>query len=376
MAVYEGRWDCPRCGLRGNRGSARACGGCGARRPVDVTFYLPEDEPAITSEAELREALAGPDWGCRHCGAGNGALDRFCTGCGAPRGADSRLARTDAEPWRDEPVARITRPQPSDGPPAWALYALLALFLGVVGWGGLRAATQPGGLLAAAATPRPTMVLPTPAPTATPLPDRVISATVTLRAWERSVAVEQHSVLSDAGWSVPAGARITGQSTRARGTTRVIDHYETRTSTRTERVQTGTETYSCGKENLGNGRFRDKTCTRAVYGSRTVTDSSREPVYRDDPVMDTWYTYEQDRWAEVRTVRASEGEPAWPALALAADEREGQRAERYSVRFEGSDERTYTWECDQATWAGLRQGQTYRLRVSGLGQPLRLEPAR
>ncbi|GAB4211462.1 MAG: hypothetical protein OHK0022_45990 [Roseiflexaceae bacterium] len=43
------------------------------------------------------------------------------------------------------------------------------------------------------------------------------------------------------------------------------------------------------------------------------------------------------------------------------------------MRFDGANERAYTWECDQAVWANLREGQSYRLRISASGVPLRLE---
>lgn len=370
MAVYEGRWDCRRCGHTGNRGSARACAGCGARRPIDVEFYLPENEPAIADQEGLRAALAGPDWGCRYCATANGALDRYCGNCGASRSGDSPVAATD-----DEAPAPARAPSPQHGPNliVWVLGTTVALILALLGYGAARPGAQASGMFSFQTTSTPA---PTPLPTATPLPDRVISATVTLREWERTIAIEQRSAVRGEGWSAPAGARVTRHQTRVRGTRQVIDHYDTRSRTKTERVKTGTESYTCGKQNLGNGRFRDKTCTRDVYSSRTRTETYREPVYRSEPVMDTWYTYEEDRWSVARTVRAAEGDPTWPTFTLAADEREGRRAERYQVRFDGSDERTYTWQCDQATWAGLRAGQSYRLRVSGYGEPLRLEPAR
>ena len=362
MAVYEGRWDCHRCGRRGNRGGAHACTGCGARRPIDVEFYLPENEPAIADQGALRAALAGPDWGCRYCATANSALNQYCANCGASRSGDSPVAPADSDSDETPPPARTAQPRRGTNPVIWAVGPLLALIVALLGYGAVVPGAQAGALLKLRAMF---------------LPERVLSATVTLRDWERSVAIERRSVVHGEGWSVPPGARVTGQQTRARGTRQVIDHYNTGTRTKTERVKTGTESYSCGRQNLGNGRFKDKTCTRDVYSSRTRSETYREPVYRSEPVIDTWYTYQQDRWSVTRTAKASgKDNPAWPAFTLAAGEREGQRVERYRVSFVGDDKRTYVWQCDRSTWTGLQLGRTYRLRVSGADEPLRLEPAR
>ena len=91
MAIREGAWDCTTCGRTGNRGPEKYCAGCGHPRGLEVEIYLPEDAPEITAEAALERALAGADWCCDHCGGDNRADADYCTGCGAPgEGAERR----------------------------------------------------------------------------------------------------------------------------------------------------------------------------------------------------------------------------------------------------------------------------------------------
>lgn len=83
--IWEGAWDCPYCGRTRNRGPEKFCGGCGIPRGGDVKFYLPEDARLVKDEEELARAKAGPDWKCEYCGADNHTDKEFCSGCGAPK---------------------------------------------------------------------------------------------------------------------------------------------------------------------------------------------------------------------------------------------------------------------------------------------------
>ncbi len=100
MAIREGAWDCLHCGMKRNRGPEKFCGGCGAPRGDNVKFYLPEDARVVEDEEELRRAKAGPDWNCRYCGGDNQGYNNFCTGCGA--GKDGSAPRKTTEYKIDE----------------------------------------------------------------------------------------------------------------------------------------------------------------------------------------------------------------------------------------------------------------------------------
>jgi zinc finger protein len=77
VAIREGAWDCPHCGRKGNRGPEKYCGGCGAPRGEDVPFYLPDDAPEVVEAEKLKRAQAGPDWTCPFCEADNPADHAF-----------------------------------------------------------------------------------------------------------------------------------------------------------------------------------------------------------------------------------------------------------------------------------------------------------
>src|SRR5687768_6786361 len=110
MAIREGAWDCPHCGRKKNRGPEKFCGGCGAPRGEDVQFYLPPDSPEITAADALKRAQAGPDWTCSFCEADNPSTNAFCSSCGAARDAAAQARpvvelRKDAAPISPASVA-------------------------------------------------------------------------------------------------------------------------------------------------------------------------------------------------------------------------------------------------------------------------------
>ncbi|MEM9541261.1 MAG: hypothetical protein AAGA60_17405 [Cyanobacteria bacterium P01_E01_bin.42] len=131
----------------------------------------------------------------------------------------------------------------------------------------------------------------------------------------------------------------------------------------------GTETYTCGKRDLGNGFFEDKKCTRNVYQTKTRTETYEEPVYRQEPVYDTLYTYEIDRWLRDRVEVASGAnkQPHWPEFVLKAGEREGKRSQTYKVFFTGNKGKDYTLKLDPGLWNTFAPGESHALKVNRMG---------
>lgn len=110
-------------------------------------------------------------------------------------------------------------------------------------------------------------------------------------------------------------------------------------------------------------------CTQLPDGAR-VLDRRRLP----DPVSDKdaeHCRYAARQWRPVYSIKASgDGPwpaPHWPELSQAADERAGQRHERYEVVF--GNERGQRWTCrlNAPGWAALHSGQRLRLRVDRFG---------
>lgn len=108
MAIREGRWDCPSCGSTGIYGRHVDCPGCNKPRPAGIRFYLSDDAPVVTNPEQLREARAGADWACEHCGASNRATEDNCLGCGAERGTSP------TQPVRDYDLAGVPRSGKAD----------------------------------------------------------------------------------------------------------------------------------------------------------------------------------------------------------------------------------------------------------------------
>lgn len=352
MAIREGAWDCPHCGRKRNRGPEKYCGGCGAPRGEDVPFYLPDDARVVTEEAELQRAQAGPDWTCDFCEADNPSVNAFCSSCGAPKdGAPARPVverRTDAAP----------APPPAPPPAQAGAGNGRRLAMGGCGIGCL------GLVLLAilfAWLGRP----------------REETLTVAGLGWERSVAIEEMRTVEEEAWqdALPAGARSLASSREVRRYDKVRIGTETKTRTVTERVQTGTERVKVGERDLGNGYFEDIYEDRPVYEERSREETYEEPVYREDPVYGVKVRYEVDRWVKVRDAKLAgdDRSPRWPEPELSADERLGERAESYVVRLVGPDGKSYTYKPpDEAAWRSFEPGRAYKAEVKRNGEVERI----
>ena len=351
MAIREGAWDCPVCGRKGNRGPEKFCGGCGSPRGPEVPFYLPDDAPEVVEAEALKRAQAGPDWVCPYCGADNPAVNAFCSGCGAPRdGAKTREVverRLDAPPPAAKPLAA---PPQAGGGSRWKKGCGIA-FLGLA------------ALVA--------LVVFLGRPKSTTL-------TVTGFHWLRTIAVEELRPVTEQAWEgeVPSGARLLGKSREVHHVDHIQIGSETRTRTVSEQVQTGTERVKVGTKDLGNGYFEDVYEDRPRYETRSREETYQEPVYRDQPVYRNRVRYEIEKWMPDREARAegTDHAAAWPDPGLGTRKREGKREELYEVVFRTAKGETATWKApDEQTWKSFEEGRTYKGKVYGDGKVAEVE---
>jgi hypothetical protein len=392
MAIREGRWDCPSCGSTGIYGRHVDCPGCNKPRPAGIRFYLGDDAPVVTDPARLREARAGADWVCEHCGASNRATEDNCLGCGAERGTSLSQPVVDYgadEVPRSGETPRSLSLAAAEEPPRQPIGAMLVgclgrgclsvigLFvLGLVGLGILGAFMDPsvGG-------------------------KDLVPAVVESRFWERAVVVEQRRVVNGEGWELPDSAQVIRQRRRFHHndeeiigyrtvtrevprTERVRDGTETHTREVEERVRTGTREYVCGERDMGNGYFEDIECEEPVYETRTRRETYEEPRYRevtryetvtDDepitrpmPVYQTYYTWRVPQWRAVDTLRA-QGDttlPVWPDTTLRRNQRIARRTERYALVVRRAGGTRDTLDLGMLQWSGWRGGEHVALRVS------------
>lgn len=356
MAIREGRWDCTTCGTVGLLGRQVDCPQCGTPRPAGVRFYLPEDAPEVTDEAQLAQARAGADWLCEHCGGSSRATAEMCADCGAARGSSpeqetreyalAAVPRSGDEGEAVRRERRATPPPPPPAPPAprrsWKRWGAAAMAV-FAGW--------------------------------CYLAPRDVPATVAEKVWERSLEVEAYRTVRESDWSVPSGGRTVNSYRAVQSYRQELDHHETRTRTVTDQVQVGTRTYVCGQRDLGNGHFEDQTCTEPEYESRSRTETYQEPIYRQVPIYATKYDFDIERWV-TDTVLVARGEaddpadadaPAWPSPRLDQRRREGERKEKYTLVFRDSDDRTFTREVPLAEYQAFRVGAPVVIEVNRAG---------
>lgn len=353
MAIREGRWRCKHCQVE-NLGRHKVCvgldenSGCGKKRGK-VKFYLPGNATIVTDPELIRLARSGPDDNGQDVPEAEvnqtGHMSLLSV-------ADTGLERL-AAPKPDKPALKLFGRNPTDliRMEKEARQELLrkievGLLIGAF-------------LLAAAIVVWRTFFA-----------TFSVEAHIESFAWNRSVNIESYQTVRESGWSLPLGGQIVTSQWKIRHYEKVFDHYETKFRQVSETVQTGNETYSCGHRDLGNGFFEELTCSRPIYETRYRTESYDDPVYRDEPVYDTHYTYDIEKWLYDRTERSAgkDQAPVWPVLSLdKGRERVSRRKESYNVNFKTAEGEMITYEYPEAEWEKMELGQKYRIDRNRVG---------
>lgn len=368
MAVREGAWDCPYCGATRNRGPEKFCGGCGSPRGPEVKFYLPEDARVVDEAGELEKARSGPDWTCGFCSGDNKGWNGFCTGCGSARDAGAArkvVQHLGQAPSNAEEAARAAGPgqpeTPEVGSPAEAPKKPRSKACGLclAGCGVLLVLLALlAGFLSCT---------------------RSVQLDVVGAHWERLISIQKEVTVREQAWAdqLPSGARELSRSQEVRSHRQVQIGSETRTRTVQREVQDGTERVKVGSRDLGNGYFEDVYEDRPTYRTVQEEESWQEPVYRQEPVYATRITYDIERWKEVRQARASgeDTRPEWPELRLEPGEREGPRTEKYVLKLRSPDGKTMEHEIqDAASFQAFQVGRPCPARLNRLGVITELRP--
>lgn len=362
MAIREGRWDCESCGTIGNLGSQKDCPHCGAGVPDGDPYYLPEGEPPVSEPNKLRDAQAGPDWVCEHCEASNQGYRVNCRKCSAPKGSSPirqtenhsnfRAAPPRVDPIESEPspVTSYRRGYSSSAPSSSGELpgvgsSLIAPFAGiaavvlvVIGIWFAFFRTQEAPI------------------------------TVSGFTWERTINIEQYKTVREDDWIVPNGGRVINQYPAIHHYIQVLDHYEDEAYTESHQVQNGT--YICGHNSLGNGYFEDVYCPKFD----TVYETKYHPVpkYRPQPVYQTKYTYDIEKWVFERTAKTvgTDHEAYWPGLELTDKERESGRVQTYTVIFLDQKEQKRPMVVTYEQWVTYQIGEKYSAEFNAVGMML------
>lgn len=319
-------WQCPYCETK-NPGPIKSCTSCGAPQPEDVEFLrVDEDEfNFIKDEALIRMAKAGPDIHCPYCGTRNPATAELCSKCGGELSVGGKARQTGQ---RVRAVGETQEPPPAPVPEPkkkrsrlFSVFAIIAL-LAVI-----------AGCIVAA------MLL---------LRTDDVTASVEGVEWERRIAIQEYTTVTESDWrdEIPAGADLQSCTQEHR-------------TTSDQPQPNATEV--CGEEyveDTGTGLGEVvQDCVYEVYDD-----------YCDYTVMD---------WVVVETVTDSGQnlQPSWPDPTLSGDQRLGQREETYTIVFSGDGE-TYTYTTsDEGLFMMAEPGSRWELSVNTFGAVQSIEPA-
>ena len=320
-----GYWKCPYCGET-VRADHKDCTKCGTSIPNDVKFFMDTSKPIeyVDKEDENDEA----NWLCSYCRCQNPAKNTVCENCGAKR----ETAKGTYEVPKPKPQKRTAISMPKKNHAVWFLLAAL-LLIGIACVWYFAPVTREG---------------------------EVVSF-----GWQREIAVEEYNTFRESGWTVPGGGSVVSSNREIRSYRKVLDHYEYKTKRVSKRVQDG---YSVEYKDLGNGQFKEvrKPKYKTVYENQKV----REPVYRQEPIYDTKYYYNIDKWKETDSLvsRGDDHEPKWAETDLPTkvespkygDKRQGGRKAVYWVIIKDDKGNEQKLERSFEEWEKLNKGDKVR----------------
>ena len=347
--IIEGLWDCPYCGQKGIGGLVKSCPNCAHPQDADTKFYLGEKKEALDEE-KAKDYGKGADWTCAFCGSLNRYGNVNCNNCGAQREDSSgdyfenRRKEQAAQP-------KPPQPQPKKKRKLWPLLLAVIAVIAVI------------------------FIVTRPKDTAT---------TVVDKTWQRAVEVETLTAVREQSWSKPsASARNISSKLAIRDYEAVLDHYEEQAYDVPYDVLDHYDT-EIEYEDNGDGTFTEVEHEVPVYRTEYRTEYRTVPVYRQEPIYDTLYEYDVDKWVVSRTeraggscyeprselIRAGEwsvvSEPYWPDTRLSGDaEREGSRAEEYILYFTDDKGRSYSARVPEELWNKYSRDQGVELEVQG-----------
>ena len=349
--IVEGLWDCPYCGQKGIGGLVKSCPNCAHPQDAGTKFYLGEKKDYLDEE-KAKDYGKGADWTCAFCGSMNRHGNTNCVNCGAQREDSSG----DYFENRRKEQAAQTPPQPQPKPQPQKrkrkLWPLLLAVLAVIAV--IFFVTRP----------------------------KDKATTVVDKTWQRAVDVEVYTTVQEEGWSVPSGGRITSSREAIRTYEQVLDHYEDEEYEVPYDVLDGYDTHTEYEDN-GDGTFTEVEYETPRYRTEYRTETRTVPVYRQEPVYDTLYTYDIDKWVHSRTEKAGgscyeprsevlrsgdwsvEAEPYWPDTRLGGSERESGRGEEYILYFTDDKGKTYSARVTEDMWNRYQRDQAVELEVQG-----------
>jgi hypothetical protein len=311
--VYEMVWDCRYCGARKLLGlSHRHCPNCGAQQDPNARYFPAEHEKVAVQNHEF----VGADTQCRYCGGASSKRAHHCGQCGAPLAEGAAVAAREALELQPLAATRTSEPPPR---PLWKILVpvsallMVAVIVLLLVW------------------------------------KKEQSFVVASHSWRRTIDVERFGPSQESDWcsALPTGATDVTRHRERHGTKRVPDGEDCHTR----------------KQDRGDGTFKEEqVCT---------------PKLKDEPVYEDKCDYVIVKWSKQREEKAAgaavSAAPRWPALTLARAgcsspgcEREGARAETYTVVLKDAAGETYRCDLPENAWSGLIDGKRYTGKLRAL----------
>ena len=381
--IVRGYWDCPYCDSTDIDGLVDNCPNCGRHKPENTKYHLKGaiphenkiykksvvEESDVLNTEELHKAGISEEecdgnhkeWVCSYCNSLNNWADDICTSCGSPRneatveygmqkrensntdtndfvalsGIDEETANDIEDKIKerkpslanrksfdsvseDKEIADETSENPKDKSNRLSIFVSIFSFVKDNAIPILLAMLF---LLCAGVLFYP----------------HKETVTVTGFEWARNISIEDLRTVQESDWSVPSGGRVYKEQTELKTYVSVIDHYETKTETKSRQVIDHYDTEYSYSDN-GNGTFTEHTKQVPVYKTEYYEETHQEPVYRQDPVYATKYYYDIDKWFDSGRDYPSSGtdqNPYWNTdYTLAEKERDTDRTEKYTVFYD------------------------------------------
>ena len=342
--VVMGYWDCPSCGSTGIPGTTYDCPNCGRQRGKETKFYMKSGKV----EYVPGHKVVGADWYCEYCGALNTAGKTVCENCGAPKEESKddyfSLQKPKPKPAAQsapKPVSSQPKPPEKKGLPTWAWIV-----------GGFILIILISNLISSLVN-KP----------------RDYTFDVTQMSWENSIEIDECRTFRESDWTLPSDAVLAYTATEIRGYESVLDHYETVTKSR--QVQDGGH-YETDYTDNGDGTFTEHQTFVPDYTTEYYDEE--EPVYRQDPIYDTKYYYDIDKWVHERTETTSgTGKSTnWATLDLTDKERVEERNSTYTMTgtlhyksFGKEKTKEKSYEIQESWWKEIEAGQVLELTFQG-----------